>query len=157
MTDTPLPRGTIAALSLAAFGSAIAVRVTDPLLPDLASEFGVPLGEAADVITVFSIAYGVSQLFFGPVGDRFGKYRVIAWTCLAGGLGFYMLHNTLQINATQMAPERRGAAVSIFACCFFFGQSVGVCLAGLGVAHLGTANIIVLGAGVQFARLKRRG
>src|SRR5690606_35276554 len=36
------------------------------------------------------------------------------WTafpaCLCCGLGFYMLHNTLQINATQMAPERRGAA-----------------------------------------------
>ena len=31
--------------------------------------------------------------------------------CFVAGLGFYMLHNTLQINATQMAPERRGAAV----------------------------------------------
>lgn len=32
--------------------------------------------------------------------------------CFASGLGIYMLHNTLQINATQMAPERRGAAVA---------------------------------------------
>ena len=31
------------------------------------------------------------------------------------GLGFYMLHNTLQTNATQMAPEARGLAVSLFA------------------------------------------
>ena len=30
--------------------------------------------------------------------------------CPCTGLGFYMLHNTLQINATQMVPERRGAA-----------------------------------------------
>jgi predicted MFS family arabinose efflux permease len=42
------------------------------------------------------------------------------------GLGFYMLHNTLQTNATQMAPEARGAAVSMFAACFFIGQSAGV-------------------------------
>ncbi|WP_293780663.1 MFS transporter [uncultured Oxalicibacterium sp.] len=78
-----IPRFTIPALSLAAFGSAISLRVTDPLLPRLASEFGIPLGQVAYVITVFSIAYGISQLFFGPVGDRFGKYFVIACACLA--------------------------------------------------------------------------
>jgi len=83
MHHPPLPRGAIAALSLAAFASATAMRVTDPLLPRLSGEFGVPLGDAADVITVFAIAYGVSQLFFGPVGDRYGKYRVIAWATLA--------------------------------------------------------------------------
>ena len=35
------------------------------------------------MITAFAVAYGLSQLFFGPVGDRFGKYIVIAWACLA--------------------------------------------------------------------------
>src|SRR5690606_34980870 len=42
------------------------------------------------------------------------------------GFGFYMFHNTLQTNATQMAPEARGSAVSLFAFCFFLGQAVGV-------------------------------
>ena len=45
------------------------------------------------------------------------------------GLGFYMLHNTLQTNATQMAPEARGLAISLFAIVLFTGQSVGVALA----------------------------
>jgi MFS transporter, YNFM family, putative membrane transport protein len=44
------------------------------------------------------------------------------------GLGFYMLHNTLQVNATQMAPEARGLAVSLFAFFLFTGQSLGVAL-----------------------------
>src|SRR5581483_6072198 len=44
------------------------------------------------------------------------------------GLGFYMLHNTLQTNATQMAPEARGLAVSLFAFMLFCGQSAGVAL-----------------------------
>ena len=70
-------------LSIAAFGSASSLRVTDALLPSLAVEFEIPLGEASLVITLFAIAYGVSQLFFGPVGDRFGKYVVIAWACVA--------------------------------------------------------------------------
>jgi predicted MFS family arabinose efflux permease len=81
--DVHLPRGALLALSLSAFGSGISMRVTDPLLPGLASEFSLTLGHAALVITVFAIAYGVSQLAFGPLGDRFGKYRVIAWGTLA--------------------------------------------------------------------------
>jgi predicted MFS family arabinose efflux permease len=44
------------------------------------------------------------------------------------GLGFYMFHNTLQTNATQMAPQARGLAVSLFAFMFFCGQSTGVFL-----------------------------
>jgi len=82
--------------------------------------------------------------------------------CLMAGLGFYMLHNTLQVNATQMAPERRGAAVSAFASCFFLGQSVGVGLAGAAVAHTGTAALLVVGGvgvlavALNFAGLLKR-
>jgi len=78
-----LPRGAITCLALAAFASGISMRVKDALLPKLASEFGVSLGSAAQVISLFAIAYGVAQLFFGPVGDRFGKYRVIGWATAA--------------------------------------------------------------------------
>jgi predicted MFS family arabinose efflux permease len=62
---------------------------------------------------------------------------VLAWgsgvwlgmlACLMTGLGFYMLHNTLQVQATQMAPAARGSAVTLFACSLFFGQSTGVLL-----------------------------
>lgn len=386
-----VPRAAIFALSLAAFGSGMSLRLTDPQLPRLAAEFGVSLASASYVITCFSLAYGFSQLFFGPVGDRFGKYLVIAWGsascaltallcaiapnfgmllvarllagataasliplsmawigdvvpydqrqpvlarfllgqilgvsagvfvgglaadffswrlpffalsagfvlisvslfqknrrlpdharlkhqaegavvtrmirefsqvlsvpwarivlatvfiegmflygafafiathvhlvhdiplsqagllvmlfgfggvlfaaaagtlvhrlgetgltrwgasiaagsllltgvaphwawaipgCFLTGLGFYMLHNTLQINATQMAPERRGAAVSAFASCFFLGQSLGVGLAGIIADHLGTMPVLILGAsgmlcvGMNFSRLQ---
>jgi predicted MFS family arabinose efflux permease len=82
-STSPVPSIAIWALSLAAFGSAISLRLTDALLPRLASEFSLTLGTASYVITCFSIAYGISQLFFGPLGDRFGKYRVIAWACMA--------------------------------------------------------------------------
>lgn len=67
---------------------------------------------------------------------------LLAWThhlvlgaagCLLAGLGFYMLHNTLQTQATQVAPEARGSAVTLFACMLFFGQSIGVLLAAQSV------------------------
>lgn len=39
-----------------------------------------------------------------------------------------MLHSRLQ-HATQMAPDQRGTAMSLFACALFLGQSVGMTLA----------------------------
>jgi predicted MFS family arabinose efflux permease len=81
--DLPIPRIAIVALSLAAFASGVSLRVTDALLPRLAREFSVSLGEASYVVTFFAIAYGLAQLFFGPLGDRFGKYLVVAWACMA--------------------------------------------------------------------------
>ena len=79
----PIPTGSILFLSLAAFGSGASLRVNDALLPRLAAEFAVSLGQASQVISFFAIAYGVSQFLFGPLGDRLGKYRVIAWASLA--------------------------------------------------------------------------
>jgi predicted MFS family arabinose efflux permease len=88
---------------------------------------------------------------------------VLAWgsgvwlgmlACLMTGLGFYMLHNTLQVQATQMAPAARGTAVSLFACSLFFGQSTGVLLMAQSVdmgwltyAFTGVAvGVLLLGA-----------
>lgn len=62
------------------------------------------------------------------------------------GLGFYMLHNTLQTHATQMAPTRRGAAVSLFATAFFTGQSIGIAAAGLLAQYVGIAAVLVISA-----------
>ncbi|MGP1675892.1 MAG: MFS transporter [Burkholderiales bacterium] len=83
------------------------------------------------------LAAGYLWLAFAPV----------AWMSVPGialiGVGFYMLHNTLQVNATQMAPAARGSAVSLFALCLFTGQSAGVWLAGKVVDAYGTAPVFV--------------
>jgi predicted MFS family arabinose efflux permease len=68
---------TILLLSSAAFFSGAALRVCDSLLPRLASDFAVTPGTAGRVIITFSVAYGLMQLLFGPLGDRFGKARMI--------------------------------------------------------------------------------
>lgn len=81
-----LPRGAILGLSIASFASGVSLRVTDSLLPRLASDFSLSLGEAANTVTAFAAAYGIAQLLFGPMGDRFGKYLVVAWGCIACAL-----------------------------------------------------------------------
>ncbi len=41
------------------------------------------------------------------------------------GMGYYTMHGTLQTRATELAPEARGTAVSLFAFFFFMGQASG--------------------------------
>lgn len=106
----PLPWPTIAALSLAAMASGLSMRVADPMLPRLAREFGVPLGEAAQVVTVFAVAYGLSQLLFGPLGDRFGKLRVIVWACAASAAA--ALACALAPGQGALLAARLGAGVA---------------------------------------------
>ena len=84
MSEPPalaVPGLAIAALSLGAFGAAASARVADPMLPALATGYGVGIGTAANVVTLFTLAYGVFQIVLGPFGDRYGKYRVIGWAC----------------------------------------------------------------------------
>ncbi|NLD53462.1 MAG: MFS transporter [Burkholderiaceae bacterium] len=45
---------------------------------------------------------------------------------LAAGLGYYMLHNTLQTQATQLSTEARAAALAWFASGLWIGQGIGV-------------------------------
>ncbi len=79
------------------------------------------------------------------------------------GIGYYMLHNTLQTNATQMAPNSRGTAVSLFASCFFTGQSIGVWLASMSIDRFGyypvfcAAALLLPAIGIMFStRIKQK-
>jgi MFS family permease len=88
LTATPAAtRRSILLLSFATFTSMSTQRICDAMLPELSRVFAVGLPQAARVVSVFAIVYGVLQLFYGPLGDRLGKFRVIAWATLACSLG----------------------------------------------------------------------
>jgi predicted MFS family arabinose efflux permease len=142
-------------LSMAAFGSGMSLRVTDPLLPQLMGEFGVSLGDASLVIMVFSVAYGLSQLFFGPLGDRYGKYFIVACAAFACAVtamlcalatGFTSLLAARLLAGTTAAAiiplsmawigdvipyERRQPVLARFLIGQIFGLSAGVLTGGL--------------------------
>ena len=80
------PLRTIALLALAAFAGALNIRISDPLLAQVAAGFSTTIGRAAIIITAFTVGYGLFQLAFGPVGDRFGKYRIAGILSLGAGL-----------------------------------------------------------------------
>lgn len=151
----------------------------------LHQQYGLSVVAAGSVMML----YGVGGLLYSQMARRWlawlgerGLVRtgailvtvgllVLAWgsgvwlgmmACLMTGLGFYMLHNTLQVQATQMAPAARGSAVTLFACSLFFGQSTGVLLMAQSVdmgwlAHAFTAAAVgVSGLGVMVYRLVGR-
>ncbi|WP_240791164.1 MFS transporter [Roseomonas sp. AR75] len=91
----------------------------------------------------------------------------LAWigigACLVLGTGFYMIHSAIQTRVTEVAPQSRGSAVSLHACSFFLGQSVGPVLMGAGWATVGpVAALLASAAGmvllaVWLSRAGRRG
>ncbi|WP_290904522.1 MFS transporter [Aquabacterium sp.] len=149
------------------------------------NRFGLTLSAAGGLMACFGVG-GLSYVLFarhfvqrlGEIGlaKLGGGALCLAWltlmwapswgwtlpACYLSGVGYYALHNTLQTNATQMAPSVRGTAVSLFASSFFLGQSVGVSLAALAIARLGPLSPFVVSAvltpalALLFARLLRQ-
>jgi predicted MFS family arabinose efflux permease len=78
------------------------------------------------------------------------------------GFGFFLVHNTLQANATQMAPDARGSAVSLFAFFLFMGQASGIAVLGLVLDRVGYGpiflfcGIAMMALSLWFARMLRQ-
>jgi predicted MFS family arabinose efflux permease len=88
--DAPLPDAigkSVLLLSLACFTSMASQRICDAMLPELSRQFDSPLAATAQVVSAFALTYGLTQLFFGSLGDRYGKLRVIAYTLLGSAAG----------------------------------------------------------------------
>jgi predicted MFS family arabinose efflux permease len=69
---------TILLLAVAAGNAGIAMRVVEPMLPRLATDFGTSVPATAAVISAFAFAHAGAQYFHGPLGDRYGKLRMLA-------------------------------------------------------------------------------
>jgi predicted MFS family arabinose efflux permease len=81
-------RETILLLALASANGGLALRIMEPMLPRIAGEFGTSISATASVITAFAIGYACGQLLHGPLGDRFGKLRVVTISLSGAALGF---------------------------------------------------------------------
>ncbi|HVX99686.1 MAG TPA: MFS transporter [Pseudorhodoplanes sp.] len=73
-------------------------------------------------------------------------WQVAPFAVTGLGLGFYMLHNTLQTNATQMSPEARSTAVAIFSSALYLGQTAGVAAAAVVVDRYTAVPVFILSA-----------
>ena len=126
--------GTIG-LILAAFGigGIIYALTARHLVPQLGERGLVSLGGVTVAVAYLSLALAPTL-------------AIVPVSMVLIGLGFYMLHNTLQTNATQMVPEARGAAVSLFALSLFLGQAIGVAAAAPVIDFAGPIPVYVTAA-----------
>ena len=67
-----------------------------PTLPTLTDGFGASMAQAQLTLTALLLAFGVSQLFWGPLSDRFGRRPI-----LLIGLGAYVVAAV----ASALAPS----------------------------------------------------
>ena len=75
--------------------------------------------------------------------------QLVAFTIL--GFAFFLLHGSIQVQATELSSTARAAATSLHAFFFFMGQASGPVLFGLGLLWIGAAASIAIGAAVMAA------
>ncbi|WP_459574569.1 MFS transporter [Cupriavidus sp. 8B] len=97
---------------MAAALSMASMRACDVLLPALSVDFGVPIGEAGWSISAFVLAYGILQLVYGPLGDRFGKLRVIVVALAASSVANMLTALAPTMTALAIARGLSGAAAA---------------------------------------------
>jgi MFS transporter, DHA1 family, inner membrane transport protein len=164
-------------LALIGFASAVSLRNADPILPLIASEFSVTIGDAALLATAYTLPYGLMQLVLGPVGDAIGKARLIR-TCsvvlavalslsalapnyplllmvrsLAGAFAGGLIPVAMAVIGDRVEFQNRQLAMSRFLLATLAGQLMGAASSGV-IAELvgwravfGLAAVIMIIAG----------
>ncbi|PUE52702.1 multidrug effflux MFS transporter [Limnohabitans parvus] len=69
-----------------------------PALPAITQGFGAGMGQAQLTLTALLLAFGLSQLVWGPLSDRFGRRPILLW-----GMGAYTLASVACAFAPDMA------------------------------------------------------
>jgi predicted MFS family arabinose efflux permease len=64
-------------VSFIAFSTSLFMRAIDPVVPQISGEFGMPAADVALLATAFALPFAVIQPLLGPVGDFFGKTKLM--------------------------------------------------------------------------------
>lgn len=110
--STAAPEAALPLLAVAGFASMVAMRLCDAMLPALGQSFGVPAAQTSVAVSAFALAYGVMQLLAGPLGDRFGKPRVIAAAAFTCGLAAFGAALAPDLGALALGRAAMGGAAA---------------------------------------------
>ena len=98
----------------------------------------------------------LAVIAFGP------RWQFQAFNFVLMGAGFYMLHGSLQVFASELSVEARATALALHSFFFFMGQTVGPIAYGFGILNAGkipallTSAVIIVALGFVCARLLRQ-
>jgi predicted MFS family arabinose efflux permease len=109
------------------------------------------------------MAAGGLLMIAGPLALAFvDHWPAIAAAFAVTGVGFMLLHNSIQTEAVDLAPTARQSAYSLHAFSFFTGQAFGPPLFGFNLSHLGAApalmlsGVVLAATGIVMSRLFAR-
>ena len=144
----------IVVLGLAGFIVMADNWVVSPLLPSIARTVGVEPARAGILIAAYMLPFGLFQLVYGPLADRFGKLRIVGvslvfftlatgLTALGVGLGDLTAYRALTgIFAAATMPvslaligdlvpmKQRQQAIASFMGIAFLGQATSMTIGG---------------------------
>jgi predicted MFS family arabinose efflux permease len=88
------------------------------------------------------IAIQLAATAFSP------NWQIQALSLLLMGWGFYMLHGSIQVFATELSVNARATAFSLHSFFFFLGQSAGPLVYGFLLSRIGKASTLMVTASV---------
>ncbi len=145
----------VAVLGSAAFIVTADVRVVNPLLHIIANDYRAEVGATGIIVTAYTIPYGLFQLVYGPLGDRLGKLKIMAWAMALFAIGtaacglapdlftLSLLRFLTGVAAAAMIPmslayigdtfpyDQRQAAIGKFLTAVALGQILSASLGGI--------------------------
>jgi predicted MFS family arabinose efflux permease len=93
---------------------------------------------------------------FGPPWQlQAGNFILMGW-------GFYMIHGSLQVFASELSVEARATALSLHSFFFFMGQTIGPLAYGFGILNVGkiptllVSAVVIIALGMVCVRLLRQ-
>ncbi|MFN7001530.1 MAG: MFS transporter, partial [Elioraea tepidiphila] len=156
---------------LGGFAQALSSRVLDPLVPMVAREFALPVDTVALIATAYALPYALIQPVLGPIGDAFGKRRLIigcmglvlmlaacalapsfealmAARIASGAAAGGVFPLTLALLGDAVGMERRQIALSRFLAFAILGQVAGGAMAPLVEPLVGWRGVLWVSAGL---------
>lgn len=161
-------RRVLAMYGPAVFAGALATRATDPVVADIALDFGTTAAQVALLGTAYTLPFALVQPILGPIADSVGKRRVVticigllagmlvlsavaaslgwlmAFRALSGAAAGGMMPLTLAIMADAVPLKDRQVALSRMLVFGISGQIAGGAIAGPVAAVFGWRGMLLL-------------
>jgi len=146
--------------------------VVAPILPSIAQDLNVNVASASIVITAYMIPFGLFQLLYGYLAERFGKRQVITFSismftiatglcaaavaipdlagyrALTGMFAASIMPVSLALIGDVFPMEERQAAIGSFMGISFLGQGLSMAIGGSIAYFLNWRGVFLLYAGL---------
>ena len=150
-------------------------RILDPVVTDIAAEFGMPVSAIALLATAYAVPFAIAQPILGPLGDLFSKTLIIKASVmllvlfgaiaalatnfeiqlvarvLAGAAGAGIVPIGFALIGDRIPLAKRQIAISRFVAATLIGQLVGAAIAGMLASIFGWRNVLWLVTSITLA------